>query len=90
MGLGYLPSARLDNVEGERPPVDELLRELDELHELDRRRNEHVPGSPDHEEATTQLDDRSRRLMDRFRDMVGRAGGHPGPDDPAKDSGAKH
>jgi hypothetical protein len=49
--------------------IDELLRELDELRELDRRRSAHAPGSASHEAATVEVDARSRRLMDRFRDL---------------------
>jgi hypothetical protein len=48
--------------------IEELLRELDELRELDRRRNAHAPGSAAHDAATLEVDLRSRRLMDRFRD----------------------
>jgi hypothetical protein len=49
--------------------IDELLRELAELRELDRRRNIHAPGSPARDAATLEVDLRSRRLMDRFRDL---------------------
>jgi hypothetical protein len=49
--------------------IDELLRELAELRELDRRRQAHAPGSPAHAEATVEVDLRGRRLMDRFRDF---------------------
>ena len=49
--------------------IEELLRELDELRELDRRRNAHAPGSAAHDAATLEVDLRSRRLMDRFRDL---------------------
>ncbi len=59
----------MENIDGDRVPVDELLKELDELRELERRRHAHAPGSPDHERATTELETRTRRLMDRFRDM---------------------
>jgi hypothetical protein len=57
--------------------IDELLRELAELRELDQRRQAHAPGSPAHDEATHEVDDRSRRLMDRFRDLSRR--GDPRP-----------
>ena len=63
--------------------IDELLRELAELRELDRRRNVHAPGSPAHDAATLEVDLRSRRLMDRFRDLRERrlgAGARPGAD----------
>jgi len=49
--------------------IDQLLRELDELRELDLRRNAHAPGSAAHDAATLEVDLRSRRLMDRFRDL---------------------
>jgi hypothetical protein len=49
--------------------IDELLRELEELRELDRRRNAHAPGSTAHDAAMLEVDLRSRRLMDRFRDF---------------------
>ena len=54
--------------------IDELLRELDELRELDRRRNAHAPGSAAHDAATLEVDLRTRRLMDRFRDLKERQG----------------
>jgi len=49
--------------------MDELLNELSELRELDQRRNAHAPGSPAHDRATRELEDRTRNLMDRFRDL---------------------
>ena len=49
--------------------IEELIRELDELRELDRRRNAHAPGSAAHDAAALDVDLRSRRLMDRFRDL---------------------
>jgi hypothetical protein len=49
--------------------IDQLLHELAELRELDRLRNAHAPGSADHDAATLEVDLRSRRLMDRFRDL---------------------
>jgi len=49
--------------------IEQLLRELDELRELDRRRNAHAPGSAAHDAASLEVDLRSRRLMDRFRDL---------------------
>ena len=49
--------------------IEELLRELDELRELDRRRNAHAPGSAAHDAATSEVDRRTKRLMDRFRDL---------------------
>jgi hypothetical protein len=51
---------------------EQLLRELDELRKLDRRRSALAPGSPAHDAATLEVDLRSRRLMDRFRDLKGR------------------
>ena len=53
--------------------IAQLLRELDELRELDRRRNAHAPGSAAHDAATLEVDLRTRRLMDRFRDLKGRS-----------------
>jgi hypothetical protein len=55
--------------------VDELLAELAELRELDRRRQAHAPGSVAHDAATLEVDLRSRRLMDRFRDLKERRDG---------------
>lgn len=52
--------------------IDELLEELAELKELDRVRHAHAPGSAAYDAATLEVDLRSRRLMDRFRDMTER------------------
>jgi hypothetical protein len=63
--------------------IEQLLRELDELRELDRRRNAHAPGSAAHDAATLEVDLRTRRLMDRFRDFKERrfgAGARRGAD----------
>jgi hypothetical protein len=49
--------------------INELLEELAELRELDRRRQAHAPGSAAHDAATLEADLRGRRLMDRFRDL---------------------
>jgi hypothetical protein len=49
--------------------IEQLLHELDELRELDRQRNAHAPGTAAHDAATLEVDLRSRRLMDRFRDL---------------------
>jgi len=59
--------------------IEELLRELDELRELDRRRNAHAPGSAAHDAATLEVDLRTRRLMDRFRDLQERRSGGESP-----------
>ena len=59
--------------------IEQLLRELDELRELDRRRNAHAPGSAAHDAATLEVDLRSRRLMDRFRDFKERRSRGSGP-----------
>lgn len=58
--------------------IEQLLRELDELRELDRRRNAHAPGSAAHDAATLEVDLRTRRLMDRFRDLEERRSSIPG------------
>jgi hypothetical protein len=60
-----------------RDAFEELLRELDELKELDRLRNAHAPGSAAHDAATLEVDLRSRRLMDRFRDLKERRNRDP-------------
>jgi hypothetical protein len=68
--------------------INELLKELAELRELDRRRQDHVPGSAAHDAAMLEVDLRGRRLMDRFRDfeqrraarLDGRAGSLDGLD----------
>jgi hypothetical protein len=49
--------------------ISDLLEELAELRELDRLRQAHVPGSAAYDVATLEVDLRSRRLMDRFRDL---------------------
>jgi hypothetical protein len=49
--------------------IRQLLKELDELRELDRQRNAHAPGSAAHDAASVEVDLRSRRLMNRFRDL---------------------
>jgi hypothetical protein len=59
-----------ESIDRDAVPVDELLRELDELRELDRRRHAHAPGSPGQALVNAELDARSRRLMDRFRDAL--------------------
>jgi hypothetical protein len=55
--------------------INELLKELAELRELDRRRQDHVPGSAAYDAATLEVDLRGRRLMDRFRDLEQRRAG---------------
>jgi hypothetical protein len=47
----------------------ELLEELAQLRELDRRRLALAPGSAAHDVATLEADLRGRLLMDRFRDL---------------------
>jgi len=47
--------------------IDELLRELEELRELDRRRNAHAPGSTAHDAAMLEVDLRGRRVVERLR-----------------------
>ena len=49
--------------------IYELLNDLTELRELDKRRNAHAPGSPAHDRATRELENRTSNLMDRFRDI---------------------
>ena len=61
--------------------IDQLLQELDELRELDRRRNAHARGSAAHDAAMLEVDLRSRRLMDRFRDLKERPKHDARPDD---------
>jgi len=60
---------RQENEGRETHAINELLEELAELRELDRRRQAHAPGSAAHDAATLEVDLRSRRLMDRFRDL---------------------
>jgi len=57
------------NGSGDTNAISELLEELAQLRELDRRRQAHVPGSAAYDVATLEVDLRSRRLMDRFRDL---------------------
>ena len=47
----------------------ELLEELAQLRELDRRRQTYAPGSAAHDAATLEADRLGRLLMDRFRDL---------------------
>ena len=54
--------------------IDALLRELTELRELDRRRPAPAPGTRDDATADAEVDRRTRRLMDRFRDLAGGSG----------------
>jgi len=54
---------------GDTNAISELLEELAELRELDRLRQAQAPGSAAHDAATLEVDLRSRRLMDRFRDL---------------------
>jgi hypothetical protein len=59
----------MENEGRDTKAIDELLKELSELRELDRRRQAHAPGSVAHDAASLEVDLRSRRLMDRFRDL---------------------
>ena len=61
--------------------VEDLLRELAELRELDRRRNAHAPGSAAHEAATLEVDLRTKSVMDRFRDLKERRLREPARDE---------
>jgi hypothetical protein len=49
--------------------ISDLLKALAELRELDRQRQALTPGSAAYDAATLEVDLRSRRLMDRFRDL---------------------
>jgi hypothetical protein len=60
---------RRENEAREQRAVDKLLRELNELRELDRQRHAHVPGSAAFDAATLEVDIKSRRLFDRFRSL---------------------
>jgi len=61
--------------------IEELLRELADLRELDRRRNAHAPGSAAHDAATLEVDLRTQRVMDRFRDLKERRLREPARDE---------
>jgi hypothetical protein len=61
--------ANRTNGSGDTNAISELLEELAQLRELDRLRQAHVPGSAAYDAATLEVDLRSRRLMDRFRDL---------------------
>ena len=63
-----------ENEDRDPQAIAELLKQLAELRELDRRRQAHAPGSAAHDRATLEVDLRSRRLMDAFRDLEGRQG----------------
>ena len=51
--------------------IDSLLEELAELKELDRRRETYAPGSPSWAAATSEIDERSRLLLEHFRTLTG-------------------
>jgi hypothetical protein len=61
--------AKQENERRRARAIDELLRELAELRELDHKRNAQAPGSAAHDAATLAVDLKSRRLFDRFRDL---------------------
>jgi len=67
--MGHLRLTNRKNGSRDSNAIGELLEELAELRELDRRRQAHVPGSAAYDAATLEVDLRSRRLMDRFRDL---------------------
>ena len=64
--------AGLENEGRDTEAINDLLKELAELRELDRRRQAHAPGSAAHDAATLEVDLRSRRVMDRFRGLKAR------------------
>jgi hypothetical protein len=61
--------AKQENEGRYRRAIGDLLRELAELRELDRQRHTHAPGTAAHDAANLEVDLRSRRLFDRFRDL---------------------
>jgi hypothetical protein len=67
--MGHWLLANMTNGSGDTNAISELLEELAQLRELDRLRQAHVPGSAAYDAATLEVDLRSRRLMDRFRDL---------------------
>ena len=67
--MGHWRLANRTNGRGDTNAISELLEELAHLRELDRLRRAHVPGSAAYDAATLEVDLRSRRLMDRFRDL---------------------
>jgi hypothetical protein len=67
--MGHLRLTNRKNGSRDTNAISELLDELAELRELDRLRQAHVPGSAAYDAATLEVDLRSRRLMDRFRDL---------------------
>ena len=66
--MGHGPLAQ-ENEGRDTKAINDLLKELAELRELDRRRQAHAPGSAAYDAASLDVDLRSRRLMDRFRDL---------------------
>ena len=78
-GACVLPDGEYKSREG--IVTEDLLRELAELRELDRRRNAHAPGSAAHDAATLEVDLRTRRVMDRFRDLKDRRSRQPAQDE---------
>ena len=67
--MGHWRLTNRKNGNRESNVISDLLEELAELRELDRRRQAHVPGSAAYDAATLEVDLRSGRLMDRFRDL---------------------
>ena len=67
--MGHWLLANRTNGSGDTNAISELLEELAQLRELDRLRQAHVPGSAAYDAETLEVDLRSRRLMDRFRDL---------------------
>jgi len=61
----------IEEIGREELAIDSLLEELAELRELDRRRQEYPPGSPRWAEATSEIDERSRLLLEHFRTFTG-------------------
>ncbi|HEV8516110.1 MAG TPA: hypothetical protein VGQ47_00560, partial [Candidatus Limnocylindrales bacterium] len=55
----------------EAPANEALLGELAELRELERRRRVEHPAPEVDQVADDEIDRRTRRLMDRFRDLAG-------------------
>ena len=52
--------------------IDDLLKALAELRELDQKRQAHAPGSSDYDTVSTMIDQRTQQVMDQFRGLAAR------------------
>jgi hypothetical protein len=75
----------LTNGETDRKDADgtrELVAELAQLRDLDRLRNAHPPGTPEHDAESKAVEALSQRVMNHFRDDRWRQPRRDGTPDP--------